>query len=150
MAAIHMDNRERRVTITRTKLLDALRKNRKEHERIYNEALQGFETELNEALQGFKLRLDEYIDGLNLETAPGRIKEYNWRTFTKSLNLTPPENYLKAYDEAIKIFEWEERDLVELTVSEVLKFCEDQWSWQEAYLSSSARWSGTARVKMSQ
>ena len=136
MARMHMDAHERRVQIDRTKLLEQLVRNRNQHFEAYQEALEGYTKEFKLFLQESSKLLQD--SARNIETTAD-AESFDRDALKKALYLPKkPENYLQAYDEAIKIFSWEEREVVELTVSEVLKFCEDEWDWKDAFVQMSA------------
>ena len=137
----HIDS-NRKVNINREKLIDKLKDNRTQHDHIYNEAREGFQTELRETMQNVGAWLVEAVEqghGVwTLDIITDKVSALS--------EIDVPQNYLAAYDEAIELFEWDESPVIVLTWSEFRKFVLDKWDWQDHFLASNAKHSGTARA----
>lgn len=145
MARQHMNAPERRVEIDRKKLVNTLKTNRELHEQAYNEAIEGYYNQLVTAVLRTKENIDTFGAELNTDNVM-KMGEKAHKILDPITGLRRPRNYLQAYDEAIAIFEWDVRDTVELTVDEVLKFCENRWEWRDNFVGMAASYgSQTAR-----
>ena len=110
-------------------VLKALRENRETHQKIVSEAKEGYRqkavTLLEEALVA--TRKDD-IDPMR-----------GW-----SATLPPVKDHTKVYDRAIKMFELETREVVELTQEQVGYLIMDDWDWKQDFIASNAFYSATA------
>lgn len=140
MANQHLnEKKDRVVTIDRTRLLAKLKENRELHAKIYDEAVEGYWNDV-------RAQLRELSDAAHMLFESDTLrKDFDYHELVEDLaDLRKPVNHLKAYDEAIDIFTWDEVEKVELTVGEFVKFVRDEWTWKHAFIVSNASYSKTA------
>ena len=134
---------DRQVTISKSDLLEAMKKNRVAHAAIYEEARAGFQQKLRETMHRVGTRFIQPMDnGIVMD-----LKKIHALADSVS-EMDPPVSYLAAYDEAIELFTWDqgtegsdgERAIV-LDASEFRKYVLDKWDWQQTFLASSAGYS---------
>lgn len=135
----------RTITINRTKLLEKLKENRAQHEKIYLEALEGYREAAGDALRKIQAETSKEARDL-LARKVQDTKAVDWSSLLDGVP-TFPENALKAYDEAIQLFEWDEAEDVKLGVDEFRSFVLDEWDWTARFLSSNSHYSRTARAR---
>lgn len=108
----------RTVTISKANLIQALKTNKDNHIKDYDEAVDAYVTEVNKQLKELKNK----IDSGDLDI---------------SLRLIKPIDNSDKYDEIIQLFEWEINDNVELTKQEFESYVLDKASFaQEARFSN--------------
>ena len=130
---------DRKIPVKVEDLLETMRENREEHERIYKEAVVGYRTQcVNE--------LRETLEGANQCFKQGD----GFADLTHVQCLRPPVEHLQVYDEALQMFEWGEwkEGMVELDIDEFRSYVLDEWSWMDSFLTSSSTWSEQAVVKV--
>ena len=118
------------IKANRDEVLDALRENREEHVEIVAEAKAGYLKKVEEAL-GKKLA----------DVKEDRVKA----TDSIVINLSPPVDRTKVYDRAIKIFELDTQEIIELTQEQVGCFVMDDWEWKQEFIGSNRLYSAKAR-----
>lgn len=112
---------ESKVTVKKTELLDALRTNRTNHVKLYEEALVGYR---NRLIEFFNEQLDALKDGKEAKTA-----------FTSMA----PQCRVKDYDVVIRMLEMSQADDISITQSMFQQYVMDDWSWsQQVTLSNMA------------
>lgn len=107
-------------------LLKTLSENRTRHQKVVEEARQGFLKVAEERLLKQVAQLKE-----------GKIKRI-------SVNLSPPEDMSSAYTTALKMLELHTEDTIELSASEVRMFVEDEWDWADKFWTVNAAYSKTS------
>lgn len=107
-------------------LLAKLRDNREAHAAIVVEAREGY-------IESAKVALSEKLAKLRTGDLVSLI-----------FSLSPPQDYTKEYDTAIRMLEWTTDKTIELSASDFRRFVEDEWDWMEHFLISNAPYSGTA------
>lgn len=104
------------IHISKTKLLERLKENRKNHVKQFEEALEGYKElvieELNQSLRDAKL---------------GK----RFRTF---IQLIEPADHTRDYDAIIDQVEWHEAEIIELDRQEFNNYVRDDWGWKEDFL----------------
>lgn len=132
---MHMVNRERTVTVELGALVTKMKENRARHSELYLEAMEGYRDECVRVCKSASKEAHEIAargDGLlDLQALQA---------------LRPPVSYLKAYDEAITLFEWEcgeqevntAEKVIDLTVTEFRSYVLDEWAWAEGWHVSNA------------
>ncbi len=109
----------RTIVLTKSKLIDQIKKNKAAHVKAYEKAVVAYK---KEALRQLAEQTKKAKDG-----------DLNVR-----LNLTTPIKLDEHYDKLINMFEWEERDQVELTQQEFNEYVEDATEvTRHAFLSNS-------------
>lgn len=116
---------ERRITleieipIKKELLLETLRKNREEHQQIYDEAL-----------AAYCKRAQEHCEALVAKLRKGEAAYVG-------VNFNPPENHVKDYDLAISMVEMAETPLITLNAEDFSMLVRDDWGWQKRWLKTS-------------
>lgn len=103
------------VTISKTKLLQHLIDNREKHIQEYAEALATYRVVL---VEEFQKVLDKAKAGEDVQ---------------HGIMLTKPVSYVKDYDEAICLLEWNEESEVVLDRAEFNKYVQDEWGWKQTF-----------------
>jgi hypothetical protein len=131
-------NGERIITMSRTRLIEKLKANREEHALIYEEAKAGYAKAVDKALGDLAHKAERMT-----------ADDYDYSDLVEGLNeLTKPSSHLKAYDESIEMFEWDEVENVQLKFSEFRKLVLDKWDWQRGFLANNAGYSASATLKL--
>jgi len=103
------------IQVEKCKLLETLRKNKDQHTKDYIEAMIEYRSEVVKAL----------TENLKEAKECGEIRT--------SIRLVCPVNYVKEYEKAITIFEWELQELVDLTEEQFTMYVLDQWHWSRDF-----------------
>jgi len=117
------------VTVNRLDLLNILVKNRTQHAKIYEEAVEGFAEHARKKVESL----------LSLCSGKEDI----------ILRLEAPKDYTSAYDTVIGMLEMHEGETIELRASEFRKLAQDRWEWMDDFLLSNSRYSATAMRALS-
>ncbi len=120
-----MRERNFTTTVDRSKLLNALRKNRDNHAGMCAEARAGFAAEAKRV----------FAD---------RIKAIESGNLTKlSIRLEPPEDHTAEYNTAIQMAEWSTENTITLTSDEFRNFVMDEWDWLGLWLVQNRNYSAS-------
>ena len=99
-----------------SKLLEAIKENRKNHEENYKKAMEIYREEVTKFCEKqLKLAKD------------GKDIEYN-------CHLEKPVQYLKYYDQAIKMFEFSSETAIDLDSNVFSQLVCDDWEWKEQFI----------------
>jgi hypothetical protein len=124
--------RDMKVKVNRKEVLAKIKENRKQHEKDYREALEG------------------WIDEVKKETARAAqaAKKITLRKTLKEgttamlenirVSLMPPRQFLQEYDQVIGMLEFCVDDIIELTGREINAWCYDRWQWKDEFTTSNA------------
>lgn len=142
-----MSSTNRTTVVDKKMLIDRLEANLDAHLKEYQEAVDGYKQEAKVKLQ------------CGMEKAQEKIRRAYERTLLEIENFDPeqmsdvlvfceairfdlvaPKNYADAYEQAIEMLKWEQRQEVELTAQEFRCFIMNKWDWMEDFVSSSARY----------
>ncbi|MDP2728464.1 MAG: hypothetical protein Q8P59_13100 [Dehalococcoidia bacterium] len=124
----------RTYTFLASEIVEALKKNRAEHQEIVEEAQKGFEEKVI----------------LELKKALADAKA--GRAFRTLLGLDMPRSYLREYDNAIDVLEATQRAgtvEIDLTADEYERFVRNRWDWMMGFATLNSKYSAKAQ-KMSQ
>lgn len=121
-----------KITVKKTELLKVLKKNRAEHRKIYEEAVEGYRRLV---IGEFTRRLDDAKQGRKIDTV---------------LRVTEPRDQTKDYDRAIRMIEMDTSDVVSLNEEDFANYVMDDWGWMQNFLLSNSAYSATATKKMSE
>ena len=147
-----MEQAQRTVVVDRVELVDRLEQNREEHLKDYTEAMHGYKKTLAEKLD------DAFDDAFaNAKTKLAMIyastkdrvakftdtdieKQRDTFTFLDSIyvEMKVPRSYVKEYDAAIAMANWDVRETLELTHSEFTCFVRNEWDWSNDFALTSA------------
>lgn len=133
----------RTVRVNRLKLVETLRKNRKDHVAVFDEAMAGYKemalAKVEEAFQGLDKRLvkakSDIVEKINSFTAAtaSEFPDYLVILERVAVNLKVPVSYADAYDAAIDMAMFDTRDELELSGAEFQCFCRDVWDWSPEF-----------------
>ena len=116
----------RSVKVKKAEALEILRKNRKDHRKIFLEALEGYKKQAVELLE-------HHIQAIKA----GRVARIH-------VQIPEPEDYTRQYDRAIKMLEMSVDDIVELEEDTFAQFVMDDWGWKRQFLQTNAPYSASA------
>lgn len=103
-----------------------LKENRETHEKIYKEAVEGYQ---KKAIELVTEKLEK------LKTNPVE---------STYIHLTIPSNHLKEYDRAILMVDQSLDIEVELSEEDYSKYIQDNWTWTRDFYTSNSSYSGIA------
>lgn len=111
---------QRTVQIKKSELLKTLLENKKSHLEAFDEASKEWASDMESAVTALsKNPTDEtLISSLTRKAA------------------SKPVEYSEHYDSAIKQMEMEQRDMIELDLTEFNQLCCDEWSWSRNFASN--------------
>ena len=109
-----------KVKIEKKKLLETLKFNRTQHEKIFNEAHSGY--------------VEESIKLLKYEMKKAKKGE----KFTTYIHITEPLNKIKDYDKIISMVDMHNEDIVELDSMQFSQYVLDDWDWKEQFTTSNS------------
>jgi len=118
--------------VKKAALLETLKANRAQHQKIFEEAVEGYRKEMLKRLERFLAEVKE-----------GRL-------VSQRIGLPVPTNETSSYDTAIKMLEMGTEDIVELSAQDFSCLVEDKWEWKKNFLLCNSDYSGTARVLAAQ
>lgn len=107
------------VRVNKADLLERIKKNRADHRKIYEEAM-----------DGWKKAVTEELDRMHADALAG--KDYRLR-----VNLARPEDHTDEYDTVIELLEMSLDDELELPYHEFANYALDKWGWQRDFLTTS-------------
>ena len=119
------------VEAKKTEVLEAVRKNREDHQAIVKEARSGYMSKAREALAA---RMNDLERGELVSLA---------------FALVLPQDYTKDYDAAIRMLELHQSDTVELDDQMVRCLVLNEWGWMDQFIGSTAAYSATAASRRS-
>lgn len=117
---------EMKTTVKREFLLDRLRKNLAEHQKVVAEAKEGYMKKAEELLEKnlAKIKAGEYVD--------------------VNVVLSKPVDNSSAYTTVIGMLENNVESEITLSASEYRMLAEDEWDWKQSFLVGNAGYSATA------
>lgn len=120
------------VRMSKEMLLERITKNRDEHRKIFEEAMEGWKRSVIEALEKAH---QEALEG---------------RAYRIQFHIERPVDHSDDYDSVIELLEASLDEEFELTYQEFNNFVLDKWGWQHAFLTSAASYgSDTSLDKLS-
>lgn len=112
--------------VDREDLLEVIKKNREQHTKIFEEAVEGYRT------QAIKM----------LEAHIQRVKTGN--LIEVSVRIPRPEDHTLDYDRVIRMLEMTSTDPITLSEHEFAEYVMDDWNWKRHFLESNSAYSTTA------
>ena len=112
------------VTISVPQLLEHLRVNREKHIADYAEAMDVYRD----------LLIDKLTSALNKACAKEDVSHH--------IEIDRPTNYVKSYDDAIAMLEWNVETQVTLDQSEFKQFVQDEWAWTRQFGATASMYKG--------
>lgn len=114
------------VTVRKEQLLEALQRNRGEHQAIFEEALAGYKEEVIKQLEAHLAAVKA-----------GKVKRVQ-------VYLPTPENHTKDYDRIIAMVEMSVEDELVLDQQSFAQYVLDDWTWKRQFLTTNSAYSATA------
>jgi hypothetical protein len=115
------------MTFAVEKLVDILKKNRAEHEKMATEAKENYIKQLKEELAK---KLDLLMQG---------------KAVNPHSSLAVPQDNLKQYNIAISMLEMTNDSFIVLDEHQYNQYVNDEWTWTERFLETASMYSDTAR-----
>ena len=109
-----------KITVKKTKLVKILLKNRENHRKVFEEALEGYKEAVIAHLEK------------NLEDAKANRNPAGWLRFS----LIQPVDQTKNYDTALRMLEMHTKPEIELQEHEFRQYVEDEWNWSRSWAMS--------------
>lgn len=120
--------------VTRTKVLEALRKNREVHKEDYMRACQGYYERLKEHLVAVTAWFGEVVPPVEREEQPTQGEMLGWFALPNGKQFeSPPANHLSDYDEPLQILGSIQTQDVTLTGAEISAYMHDRWLWSPSF-----------------
>lgn len=123
--------------VHRQKLLEHVKANRKKHEEAYkqaaaeykNQAKEAIETVFQQAQEMMRKKRDEALRDLRSydPKAPEKCSHYWTISESRYASLAKPVSFLKHYDMAIQLLEWDTREIILLSMAQVRCLVMDRW-----------------------
>lgn len=142
------DQEARKVEVNRQELLKKLKENLAKHIVDYNNAMSGYKnllsSKIDEGYVNAKVTIEENYNKIKEKvgkfTNEDISKQKDMFTIMDGIyvSMKVPKIFDKEYQMAIDIFEWDVREIVQLSYAEFTCFVLDQWDWQSEFKSISA------------
>lgn len=145
------DNTQTTLVVVR-RAIEHLKDNREKHIEEYQESLAGYKEKFQEKLDSVMTQVKELaeknyseikerLDSLQEEDIPNRP---NREVLIPSLvvDLEVPRNHVEAYDEAIALLDWDNRETIELTREQFRRYILDKWDWSVGFESVTKLYKG--------
>lgn len=110
-----------RINVKKETVLDILKKNLVQHQKDYDEAVLGW-------IEKTKSELKKILEKLDL---PNAIE-----IRIDSIHLPKPNSYVKEYEKAIKMIEYETREEIEISEVDFERYFLDEWNWKTSFLTN--------------
>ena len=110
------------VKISKDKLLKKLKKNRDNHRKTFEKAL-----------EGWKQRVLKELDKALKDAKSGR-------RFVTSFELPQPADHTADYDAVIEQIDWNEEEFIFLDFYQFNQFVRDDWGWKNDFMSVAERY----------
>jgi len=120
------------ITVSKTKLIDILKKNREDHIAIHKEA--------NEA---FKTKLADVLGELLQDVSEGKIPDDYQRQI---IDVRKPECHTEDYERTLRMLDLHQGDTIELDQHEFRSLVDDEWEWSERWALSNSHYSTHEKV----
>lgn len=118
--ALVNDFGDSKVTIKKTELLDAIKTNREQHKKDFEETWAGFKVEVeNQMVKHLELLRSEGKPMLNIP-------------------LIVPQEHTKEYDRVIRMLEMSTADEITVSETQFTQYVMDEWQWKAGFTVSSA------------
>ena len=115
------------VTVKKSELLEALKKNRESHNASFLEARMGYRAEVVATLQAM---LDDAKAG----------KEYRTQ-----VHLEEPKDHTKEYDRIIRMLTMSVNEEIKISDTQFCQYVLDEWGWKSHFIGMVQSYSGKVR-----
>lgn len=113
------------ITVSKSRLLDILKKNRENHRSVYEEAFAGYR---NECIRVLEQNLKALKDGKKVV-----VQFYE----------QAPQDHTGDYDRVIRMLGMEVSDTVELDQQQFSNYVDDDWNWKQSWTVSNAKYAAS-------
>lgn len=120
------------VVVNKAELLSKVEENRKTHRTIFEEALEGYRTQILDVLE-------KHIDRIRTNK-PERV----------SIAIPFPEDHTSDYDTVIAMLKMSVDDTIELSQYDFSSYVLDKWAWKQQFLTNNSYYSATASTMLAQ
>lgn len=117
------------VRMDKERLLERIKKNRDEHRKIYEEAMEGWKRAVITALEQ---ATKDALEG---------------KAYHISFHLPQPEDHTDEYDTVIELLEASLDDEFELTYGQFSNYVLDKWGWQHHFLDNASGYGSMSATK---
>ena len=132
------------MSFRKEEVIETLKKNRAEHQKIYDEAVEGYREKLREALHEVNKMVSEKFNELDEKKLPKpHLKEYPLS------GLSVPGNSLNEYDTVLEMLSLTPDDTIVLDQDQYNCYMKDNWYWMKDFLTSNSAYSSSAVMKLS-
>lgn len=132
------------MSFSKAKVIETLEKNRAEHEKIYNEAVEGYRKKLVEALA----EVVELVQEKRKEVDEKELPKPSLRKYPLS-GLSVPTNSLKEYDTVLEMLSLTDDETIVLDQDQYNCYMKDNWYWMREFLTTNSMYSASAVGKLS-
>jgi hypothetical protein len=115
-------------TIEKTKLIEKIETNMKEHQEIFEEALAGYRKEMIALLEK------------KLEAAR-KGKRVNHH-----IGLIQPQNHVRDYQRVLEMLRMSTQDVITIGERQFAQYVRDEWDWKDNFLTANSAYSAKAAV----
>lgn len=109
------------IHVQKDKLTKRLKKNRKNHQSLFERAQEGYKQAVIESLEKDLSRAQQG-------------KNPRW----EASGLPVPRNHTKDYDAALDMVKSDTRDVIELSEHEFRTYLRDEWNWRREFIGTNA------------
>jgi hypothetical protein len=120
----------RQVTVEKADLIEIVTKNRGEHRKIFEQAVEGYKKRAVELLE-------EHIERIK----KGKLEQVR-------VSLPVPTDHTADYDRVLKMLDMSVDEEITLDESSFAEYVMDDWDWQRQFLTDSSTYSELARGKL--
>lgn len=113
--------------VKKSQLITTLRENREKHQREFQDAWKGYQDAL---ITAFQKRLEQAK-----ALKPGG-------SVSHSITLDTPTDHTAEYDRALKMLEWEQDEILVLSMNDFNCYVMDDWDWQRSFKAIASNYSG--------
>lgn len=114
------------ITVNKSALIEAIKKNKEKHRNDFEEALVGYRKKAIEELT--KILLDAKED-----------REI------QSFHMSPPEDHTEDYTRVILMLEMCTEDKIFVTEADFAKYVQDDWQWKHQFVAATEMYSGKGK-----
>ena len=122
-----------RVEVKKSELVDQLKKNRTQHLKDYEDAMEEYNFQYSEELKKVSAEMKKTANKLSKIADKEDPSEYEKPSLYFSINLEKPVSHLENYDRQIAMREASVQETVVLTEEEFDQYWLVNWSWKENF-----------------
>lgn len=131
------------MSFDKAEAIKILKENRAEHEKIYNEAVEGYRQALNDALWDMEIAIKAKLAELDTKRLPEpHLKKYP----LSGLNI--PGNSLNEYDTVLEMLALTTDEIIVLNQDQYSCYMKDNWYWMKEFLINNSAYSTMAAMKL--